>query len=140
MPDCIFCKIVAGEIPSARVWEDDQVIAFLDINPLAEGHTLIVPRSHAERLTELSAEQAAALFRPAPALAAAVLAATGAQGFNVLQNNGRCSGQAVGHVHVHIIPRVPDDGLGYRWPARPAAPGELDRLQKAIRAFFPANS
>lgn len=127
------------------MYEDDQVLAFLDINPLAEGHTLIVPKAHAERLTDLTADQVAALTRPLPALARAVVAATAAEGFNVLQNNGRCAGMAVAHVHVHIIPRRAGDGLGYRWPARPAQPGELDRLQKAIldhladvgRTFFP---
>ncbi len=132
MPDCIFCRIVAGDIPSTRVYEDDRVIAFLDINPLAEGHTLIIPKAHAERLTELSAQDAEAVFQPVPALARAVVAATGAEGFNVLQNNGRVAGMAVAHVHVHIIPRRADDGLGYRWPARPARPGELERMQKAI--------
>ena len=134
MAECIFCRIVAGEIPSVRLWEDDEVIAFLDVNPLAEGHTLVVPRQHAERLTELTPAAAAALLRPVPALAAAVLAVTGAEGFNVLQNNGRCAGQAVGHVHLHIIPRRPEDGLGYRWPARPADPEGLKRLQGAIQA------
>ena len=131
--DCIFCKIVAGEIPSVRVWEDDDVIAFLDINPLTVGHTLVVPRAHVEQLTDLPGESAAALMRPVPALAAAIVAVTGAEGFNVLQNNGRCAGQAVGHVHVHIIPRRPDDGLGYRWPAQPADPEQLERLREAIQ-------
>lgn len=133
MSECVFCAIAAGRIPARFVYEDDQVMAFLDINPLASGHTLVVPKAHAERLTELSPEASAGLFRRVPALAAAVVAATGAEGFNILQNNGRCAGQAVGHLHVHIIPRRPGDGLGYRWPARPAEEGELQRLEQAIR-------
>lgn len=132
MTDCIFCKIVAGDIPSVRVWEDDHTVAFLDINPLCAGHTLVIPKVHAERLTDLPAAVAGALLRPVPRLAAAIVAATGAEGFNVLQNNGRCAGQVVQHVHVHIIPRRPGDGLGYRWPAGTADPEALQRLQAKI--------
>jgi len=131
--ECIFCKIVAGEIPSARIYEDGEVVAFLDINPLAEGHVLVVPRRHVERLVDLSADEAGALLRPVPAIAKALLAATGAEGFNVLQNNGRCAGQVVEHLHLHIIPRRPGDGLGYRWPARAAEPEALERLRGEIR-------
>lgn len=115
--DCIFCKIVAGDIPCSRVYEDDQVLAFLDIGPLASGHTLVIPKRHARLITELSADESAALFGQVPRLAQAVLASTGAEGLNVLQNNGGCSGQEVPHVHVHLIPRAPGDGLGYRWNA-----------------------
>lgn len=136
MADCIFCKIATGEMPCTQVWADEEVVAFLDINPLAEGHTLVVPRAHAERLTDLTPSACAALFRRVPVLAAAVVAATGAEGFNVLQNNGRVAGQAVEHLHVHIIPRRSGDGLGYRWPARPAEPGELERLQRAIQGHL----
>ena len=93
MSECVFCRIVSGEIPSTRLWEDEQVVAFLDINPLAAGHTLVVPRVHAERLTELPPEVVSALIRPVPALAEAILAATGAEGFNILQNNGSCGGR-----------------------------------------------
>ncbi len=133
MADCIFCKIVSGAIPSVRVYEDDQVLSFLDINPISPGHTLVVPKRHVEWITELSAEETAALFRPLPMLAKAVLSVTKAEGFNILENNGRISGQVIPHVHVHVIPRRANDGLGYRWAAKPADPAELQSLQVAIR-------
>jgi len=132
--DCIFCKIAAGEIPCTRVWEDERCLAFLDIGPLADGHTLLIPKKHYEVIGEMPPEEVAHLGRQVPGLARAVQQAMEADGLNVLQNNGRVAGQAVGHVHVHFIPRVPDDGLGYRWPAGEADPETLRRHAEAIRA------
>jgi histidine triad (HIT) family protein len=132
--DCVFCKIVAGDIPCTRVYEDEQCLAFMDIGPLAGGHTLLVPKKHYEFLHEMPAEETAHLGRLLPALAGAVQEAMGAEGLNVLQNNGKVAGQAVGHVHVHFIPRVPNDGLGYRWPAGESDPETLKRQADAIRA------
>jgi len=132
MDDCIFCKIVKGEIPSAKVYEDDTVYAFLDIAPLAWGHTLVIPKKHVERITEMSAEEAAALMSVVPKLAKAVLGATGAKGLNVLQNNGAVSGQAVDHLHVHLIPRDANDGLGYRWNAKQYPEGEMDKVHRKL--------
>ncbi|KPK99889.1 MAG: hypothetical protein AMK75_06210 [Planctomycetes bacterium SM23_65] len=132
MNDCIFCKIVKGEIPSAKVYEDEQCLAFLDIGPLSWGHTLIVPKKHYERITEMPADEVAALSSVIPKLAAAVIKATDAEGLNVLQNNGRVSGQAVPHLHVHLIPRHAGDGLGYRWNAKSYPKGEMDRYHKKI--------
>lgn len=120
MADCIFCKIVAGQIPCTKVYEDAACLAFMDINPISPGHTLVVPKRHYEAITEMSADEAAALFRPIPSLAAAVKEAIGAEALNVLQNNGRAAGQAVDHLHVHLIPRWAGDGLGFRWPAKSA--------------------
>jgi histidine triad (HIT) family protein len=120
MADCIFCKIVAGQIPCTKVYEDAACLAFMDINPISPGHTLVVPRRHYEAISEMSADEAAALFRPIPSLAAAVKEALGAEALNVLQNNGRAAGQAVDHLHVHLIPRWAGDGLGFRWPAKQA--------------------
>jgi histidine triad (HIT) family protein len=133
MSDCIFCKIVAGEIPCTKVYEDDHVLSFMDINPISPGHTLIIPKRHCEAVREMSAEEAAALFRMVPALAAAVQDGLGAQGLNVLQNNGRVAGQAVDHLHVHLIPRWAEDGLGYRWPAKKADFAELAKQAGEIR-------
>ncbi len=133
MSDCIFCKIVAGEIPSAKVYEDDNCLAFLDIGPLADGHVLIVPKEHYEQITDMPPEQVAALTQPIPQIAQAVIKATGAAGFNILQNNGQVSGQEVMHVHVHIIPRAEADGLGYRWNAKKYPEGKMEQLQEAIR-------
>ena len=119
-----------------RVFEDGTVLAFLDINPLAEGHALIIPKTHRERLEEMSADEVAAIARHLPRLARAVLAATGAAAYNVLQNNGKAAQQSVGHVHFHIIPRREGDSLGYRWPAGsyPAGRGEELR-QKVVAAL-----
>jgi histidine triad (HIT) family protein len=133
MAETIFSKILRGDIPCHRVYEDDHVLAFLDINPIAHGHVLVIPKEVATTLDQLSDEAAAAIGRVLPRLSRAVLAVTGATAFNVLQNNGAAAHQAVFHVHFHIIPKLDDDtGLGIGWPA-----GKLDGgadLAKAIAA------
>jgi histidine triad (HIT) family protein len=116
MPETVFSKILRGEIPSHKVYEDDRVYAFLDINPLSRGHTLVIPKEPAATLDQLSDESAAAVGRVLPRIARAVLAATGSREFNVLQNNGPGAHQAVFHVHFHIIPKAADgSGLGVGW-------------------------
>jgi len=132
--DCIFCKIVAGEIPCTRVYEDDACLAFMDVGPLADGHTILVPKKHCQAIGEMPPDEVAHLGRQVPGLARAVKEAMGADGLNVLLNDGRVAGQVVGHVHVHFIPRGPDDGLGYRWPAGESDPDTLRRHADAIRA------
>lgn len=117
----VFDKILDGELPCHRVYEDDQVLAFLDIAPLAPGHTLVIPKQRRAFLHELDDEVAAALGRALPRVARAVMAATGVPEYNVLQNNGSSAHQAVFHVHFHIIPRVGEHGLGVGW-----VPGQLD--------------
>ena len=117
MADTIFTKIIEGEIPSHRVYEDELVFAFLDISPLSRGHTLVIPKESAVMLDELSDESAEALGRVLPRLCRAVLRATGARDYNILQNNGTAAHQVVMHVHFHIIPRIDDAGLGVGWPA-----------------------
>ncbi len=117
----VFDKILSGEIPCHRVYEDEHVLAFLDVGPLADGHTLLVPKERKAHLHELSDESAAALGRVLPRLCRAVVAATGARAYNVLQNNGPEAHQVVMHVHFHIIPRQGSRGLGIGWPA-----GRLD--------------
>src|ERR1700757_709894 len=119
MADTVFGKIVRGEIPCNKVYEDEKVLAFLDISPLAEGHTLVVPKESAETLDRLSDESAAAVGRVLPRLCRAVVAATGVKEYNVLENNGRSAHQAIPHVHFHIIPKPnPREGLGIGWPLR----------------------
>lgn len=131
--DHLFERIAAGEIPSYRVFEDEHVFAFLDINPLSRGHTLVIPRRRYERLEDLPGETAAALGRALPRIAAAVLRATGAPAYNVLQNNGRSAGQAIPHVHFHIIPKYADGtGLPHRWPAQTLNREEAPELAKTI--------
>lgn len=122
MSQTIFSRIVAGEIPCHKVYEDTHVLAFLDINPISRGHTLVIPKRAVAQLDQLPDEDAAAIGRVLPRLCRAVLKATGASAYNVLQNNGALAHQAVFHIHFHIIPKFSDaDGLGIRWPA-----GKLD--------------
>ena len=118
----IFDKILDGDIPCYRIYEDDHVLAFLDVGPLSRGHTLVIPKERKAYLHELSDESAAAIGRVLPRLARAVLSATGASDYNILQNNGRAAHQAVMHVHFHIIPRQGEAGLGIGWPS-----GSLDK-------------
>ena len=118
MAETIFSKILRGEIPCHKVYEDDKVLAFLDVNPISRGHTLVIPREPAETVDKLSDDAAAAIGRVLPRISRAVLAATGATAFNVLQNNGPLAHQAVFHVHFHVIPKYDDgSGLGVGWNA-----------------------
>ncbi|HWM67164.1 MAG TPA: HIT family protein [Steroidobacteraceae bacterium] len=133
MADTIFGKIIAGQIPCHKVYEDDRVLAFLDINPLTRGHTLVIPKEPAETLDKLSDESAAALGRVLPRICRAVIAATGVSQYNVLENNGAGAHQAVFHVHFHIIPRPGShEGLGLSWAARSLDPQEASELVKLI--------
>jgi histidine triad (HIT) family protein len=134
MAATIFAKIIAGEIPCFRVYEDDKVLAFLDINPLSRGHTLVIPKEPAETIDRLSDESAAAVGRALPRISRAILQATGAVAFNVLQNNGSTAHQEVMHVHFHIIPKYADgSGLGIRWPAHSLNMEEGKVLAESIR-------
>lgn len=117
----IFDRILDGEIPCHRVYEDEHVLAFLDVGPLSEGHTLIIPKERKAYLHELSDDSAAAIGRVLPRIARAVMKATGATAYNVLQNNGAQAHQAVFHVHFHVIPKIGERGLGVGW-----RPGSLD--------------
>ncbi len=121
MSETLFTRIIRGEIPCHRVYEDERVFAFLDVGPLSEGHTLVIPKEAAATLDQLSDESAAALGRVLPRLCRAVMKATGATAYNVLQNNGAAAHQAVFHVHFHIIPKIAESGLGITW-----RPGALD--------------
>lgn len=129
----VFAKILAGEIPCHRVYEDEHVLAFLDVAPLSPGHVLLIPKEARPTLGELSDEAGAALGRVLPRLCRAVCAATGASSYNVLQNNGVDAHQAVMHVHFHVIPRIDDRGLGLDWSTRDLG-DDAGRLAKAIAA------
>ncbi len=134
MGETIFSKIIRGEIPCHRIYEDDLVLAFLDIGPLSRGHALVIPKEPAVTLDGLSDESAAAVGRVLPRIARAVLRATGATAYNLLQNNGSAAHQVVQHVHFHIIPKYPDGtGLGIGWPAGSLAPAEGSALAESIR-------
>ena len=112
MSACIFCRIVAGEIPAEVVAREPEVVAFLDVQPLADGHVLVVPRAHAAAVEDLSAAQADALFRTTVRLARPVRDALDAAGTTIGINNGEATGQTIPHVHVHIVPRWEGDGAG----------------------------
>ncbi|MEX0790477.1 MAG: HIT domain-containing protein [Actinomycetota bacterium] len=124
--DCIFCRIGAGEAPSHKVYEDDRVFAIMDIFPWNEGHTLVIPRTHAGTIFDISAEDVAAVAEAARRLAPAIREAVGAEGLNLLQSNGRAAWQQVDHFHLHLIPRWADDGLVQ--PVSPA-PGDLQKIE-----------
>lgn len=134
MAETIFSKIIAGEIPCHKVYEDDQVLAFLDIGPLSRGHTLVIPKEPAATLDQLSDESAAAIGRVLPRIVRAVLAATGASAYNVLQNNGSAAHQAVFHVHFHIIPRTESGGLGIGWQPSQLDPEDGEQLAADMAA------
>lgn len=134
MPETIFSKILRGEIPCHKIYEDDHVLAFLDVGPLSRGHTLVIPKEPAVTLDALGDEAAAALGRVLPRICRAVKKATGTQAYNVLQNNGPAAHQAVFHVHFHIIPKPnADEGLGVDWPAQKLDQDEAKTLAQAIR-------
>ena len=137
MQDCIFCKIAAGDIPAEKILEDDHALAFMDIGPLAEGHVLLIPKEHAETVDEMSTENAAAVLRHLPVLASAVRNATGCEGLNVLQNNGKVAHQEVPHVHFHLIPRKTGDAFHFNWPAGKYSEGRLADLANRIRKAMP---
>ena len=137
MAETIFNRIIRGEVPCHRVYEDERVLAFLDVAPLSIGHTLVIPKEPAVTLDQLSDEAAAAIGRVLPRLARAVIAATGATAYNVLQNNGVAAHQAVMHLHFHIIPKYDDgSGLGLDWQPvsldGPAATELAARIARAV--------
>lgn len=141
MADTIFGKILRGEIPCHKVYEDDHVFAFLDIGPLSEGHTLVIPKEPAATMDALSDESAAALGRALPRLCRAVMKATGTKEYNLLQNNGPTAHQAVFHVHFHIIPKYDGaqraskgEGLVLRWQAGTLHKDDATAMARAIAA------
>ena len=132
--ETVFDKILAGEIPCHRVYEDDHVLAFLDIAPLSHGHVLVIPKERKAFLHELSDASAAAIGRVMPRLCRAVLAATGATAYNILQNNGTAAHQVVMHVHFHIIPKIGETGLGIGWRPTSLPSDDAEKLLRALHA------
>ncbi|MEF2146593.1 MAG: HIT family protein [Desulfovibrionaceae bacterium] len=132
--DCIFCKIVAGEIPCARIYESEDTLAFLDIAPVNAGHALVVPKKHYVNLWELPESLGAVLLADLKRVSQAVMDATGAHGLNLGMNNHAAAGQLVMHAHFHLIPRFEDDGLTL-WSQTPYAnPDKMNALANTIRA------
>ena len=139
-PNCVFCKIVGGQIPSARVLETDLAVAFLDINPLSPGHSLVVPKAHHVQLIDLPDDLAAHVGSILPRLCRAVREATAAQGLNVIVNNGSAAGQVVDHCHWHIIPRFAGDPIRWPWRQGKYSGDELNQMKSRIEAALNRNS
>ena len=131
--DCIFCKMVAGQIPVAKIYEDEVVFSFLDIGPISDGHTLVIPRQHFERLHDCPPQLLGEVASRIGRIAEAVTVAMGSDGYNVLCNNGRAAGQIVEHLHFHIIPRRTGDGVFNRWPSYKYRKGKIEAIAAEIR-------
>ena len=131
--DCIFCKIAAGEIPSATVYEDENFRAILDLGPAAKGHTLVIPKNHCDSLLDIDSETASKALSVISKTANAVKDAMGCDGINVVQNNGEAAGQTVMHLHFHIIPRYNGDTVNIGWQPMKPSSDELDETAKLIK-------
>jgi histidine triad (HIT) family protein len=132
--DCIFCKVLAGEIPSERVYEDDHTVAVMDINPWTRGHAVVIPRKHAENLFEIEDSELEHVAVAAKRLATKMRDTLGCDGVNLLQSNGRAAWQTIFHLHVHVIPRYDGDPLELPTRPQPAKPEELAEVAEEIRA------
>jgi histidine triad (HIT) family protein len=126
--DCVFCRIRDGQIPSIRVFEDERTLAFMDINPLNEGHCLVIPRAHAPTIFEIADEDLQAAITTTGRMARALREALRPEGLNVVQANGAAAFQSVPHLHFHLIPRWSGDGKGFDWTP---VPGDRSRIQAA---------
>lgn len=134
MKGCVFCKIIAGELPSSKIYEDERTLAILDINPISAGHTLVLPKSsEVKNIFDISKEDWLAMTGLVHRLAAAVERAMGADGVNIVMNNREHAGQVIDHPHIHIIPRFQGDGLR-QWPHKKYEEGEAEEVQKKIQS------
>jgi len=131
--DCLFCKMIAGQIPVTKIYEDEDVLAFLDIGPVSDGHTLVIPKQHFEKLHDCPSELLGRFSSKLGKIAGAVTAAMSSDGYNVLCNNGRAAGQLVEHLHFHIIARKKGDGLFNQWPAYSYEQGKNEVIAEKIR-------
>jgi histidine triad (HIT) family protein len=132
MNDCIFCKIIRKEIPSENfVYENDKIVAFLDITPCSKGHTLVVPKEHHMDMLDTPDDVLADIMSRTKKIAAAIMKATGAQGFNIICNTKPAAGQVIFHTHFHIIPRFANDGLKH-WPKIEVSADEMKKIKNAV--------
>ncbi len=129
-PDCIFCKLVAGELPAQKVYEDERTVAFMDINPGTRGHTLVIPRQHHRNLLEIDPEDLTATVLTAQTMAQRISDRLGADGVNLINSCGAAAWQTVFHFHIHVIPRYSDDPLTLPWKP---APGDMDEIAATAR-------
>lgn len=130
--DCIFCRIVKNELPSQKVYEDDSILAFLDIAPVKHGHTLIIPKAHMPNFSEAAPDVLDVIMHVAQKVGHAVVSATDAEGYTLTTSNGRAAGQLIDHLHFHLIPRHSNDGLKL-WPQAPYPAGEFEKMGEKIR-------
>ena len=133
MADCIFCKILENKIPSTKIFEDDHNIAIFDINPIARGHALFISKEHYSDLLEVPHEKLPELLINLPRVVAAILKATGCEGSNIIQNNKRCAGQLIPHLHFHIIPRKTDDKVDFNWQTQPYDEDKMKALAAKVK-------
>ena len=135
MLDCIFCDIISGKRPGTFLYDDDDIVVFLDKYPIDVGHSLVVSKNHFERITDMESEQVGKMFSKIPRIAKAILLGTGADAFSIAQNNGKAAKQIIPHVHVHIIPRF--NNKGTIWTKREISnTDELETLAEKIRAHL----
>lgn len=132
-PDCLFCKIVAGELPSSVVYEDERVVAIMDINPATRGHALVIPRNHSRDLFEIGSEDLAAAAVASQRLASLVSERLGAEGVNLLNSCGQRAWQTVFHFHIHVIPRYADDPMRLPWIPTAGNPAEIAAAAQELR-------
>ncbi len=133
MDGCVFCRMVAGEIPATSVYEDEAVFAFLDIGPLSDGHTLVIPKRHVASIDACEPNVLADVGARLGRIAQAIAAAMDADGYNVLSNNGSAAGQVVDHLHFHIIPRKTGDKVFTEWPSHKYGKGQIEEIAARIR-------
>lgn len=136
MSDCIFCKIIKGEIPSATIFEDDEFKVILDRFPSGEGHVLIIPKNHVANIFEIDEEQAGRLFKLAVKVSKVMKDVLGFENMNILQNNGEVAGQSVFHFHMHLIPRYENDGINIKWNPTEPTDEDIEAVRKKLAEKF----
>lgn len=133
MSDCLFCKIIKEDIPSSKIYEDERTFAFLDINPVNPGHTLVVPKKHSHNLFDVEEKDLHAVMSTVKKLSIAIKKALGADGVNIEMNNDPAAGQVIFHAHMHIVPRFEGDGFKH-WPGTPYKEGAEEKIAQKIKA------
>ena len=136
MSDCLFCRIGSGEVPSAKVYEDEHTVGFLDILPANKGHCLIIPKEHSENLLETNEDTLSQLIIATKKVAKAMSLSIGNNSYNIVQNNGKDAGQVVNHIHFHLIPRFENDGLRIKWSHKKYVGDEINQIAEKIKKFL----
>ena len=135
MEECLFCKIVKGELPSSKIYEDEDTLAFLDLFPVNKGHSLVISKEHYENIFDVPAESLSKISSVMKNVADAVKKGVNADGISIAQSNGKDAGQVIPHIHFHIMPRFKDDGLKL-WPQGKYEEGEMDKFKEDISKFL----